>query len=169
MLTASNVQLPECFDKRVTRSYAKKMSTTEQIQPNNESTATEKRIAKSAQKQSKNETSTQQKRQSSEEYASKQICSLPNFRVGDIVFVHLKGYNNWPAKILEMVEKRKRYYVEFFEFKSRKAFVYRSQITDFVGGLRSETIRSQIRKNNELERYTKEAMVHVFGRMIQLE
>lgn len=99
-----------------------------------------------------------------------QICLLNTYRVGDIVFVHLKGYNHWPAKILNIIEgKRERYSIEFFEFKARMATVFRSQITDFVSALRSETIKAQIRKNAMLNRYTKEAMVHAFGQMIVLE
>lgn len=152
----------DSVEKQVTRAYAHLKS--------NESTEKQKITAKSAQKQSKNETTAIINRQPNDASTSKQICLLTNFRVGDIAFVHLKGYNNWPAKIIQTIEgKRKRYFVEFFEFKTRRAFVYQSQITDFIGGIRSELIKSQIRKNVELNRYTKEAMVHIFGRIIELD
>lgn len=159
--STTNIQTLECpIDKRLTRSNAKNMSISAQIPSKNETT----------QSQNPRVYNKPKSNISYKNANSKQICLVKIYRVGDIIFVHLKGFNNWPAKIINIIEgKRRRYSVVFFEYKSRMATVFHSQITDFVSGLRSESIKSQIRKNAELHRYTKEAMVHVFGRMIPIE
>lgn len=162
-LKSMQVENEVLIEKRITRAMSKIVSFTEVPDGDCERSKDSPQFTRDTQKSSK--LTKLQKRESS----NKQICVMNSFRIGDIVFVHLKGYSNWPSKVIGIVEgKRKRYTVEFFEHRSRMAIVFQSQITDFLSGLRSASIKSKIHENAELNRFTKEAMVHVFGRIVSI-